>query len=195
MATSSNLQKWLGRLKFIRGEYPFGPIEKTYDDEGRLHSETKPAYISPTRITWYVEGRRNGVDADIFGSISYYFKDILVPPQYVLNPESVTFNEIIKHKNSEVRRIGLEIYGFERMIKEKKLKEIHSHELGTLYKANIKNLEEPVVVVQVTDATDVPGIGHRKYILQVPPNMKRADEAVAWTFRKSVRDYHPQQES
>ncbi|GHO96910.1 hypothetical protein KSF_069580 [Reticulibacter mediterranei] len=44
--------------------------------------------------------------------------------------------------------------------------------------------------VQVRDAST-----QRQYYLRVPPSIRRADEAIAWTFGLDEQDYQPGQET
>lgn len=67
-------EAWVARLKFFSGEFNFGPVKRILNEDGRLHCDTGPAYVSPTRIMWYKNGRQHGMDADKFGSILYYYE-------------------------------------------------------------------------------------------------------------------------
>ena len=199
---TDQLRKWFRTLDFFRGEYPFlqqgEPPQYKFNPDGRLHCLDGPAWITSTRLRWYVDGRRTGADIDIYGSINYYYKDILVPSKYIIDRENLTFDEVITQDNAEVRRVGMEIYGFERMISEKRLKLIDSVEhddpemVSELYRAKLSNKdEEELSIIRVSDGTPTADGKRKKYILQVPPDMKTFQQAVAWTFRKEPDDYHP----
>lgn len=55
--------------------------------------------------------------------------------------------------------------------------------------------EEPVVVVEVVNSTPEPDGSHRTYFLRVPPTMRTATAAVAWTFGPHERLYGPARET
>lgn len=107
-------------------------------------------------------------------------------------PETITAKEILAEENAETRRVMIERIGMERFITESKAKVIHSHERGDLFSIDLAGDPEGVLrSVRVTD----PSTG-RIYFLRVPPTIKRADDAVAWTFGFDLeKDYRPGVES
>jgi hypothetical protein len=48
-------------------------------------------------------------------------------------------------------------------------------------------------MVQVTNVTPEPDGTRRTYWLRVPPDVRTARQAVAWTFDLDEGDYHPAQ--
>ncbi len=195
---STELRSWIARLRFIRGEFPFlteiGRIIRLRNSEGVLHHDSAPAYRSYTQITYYQNGQRHGIDADRFGSIACYYKGTLVPQKYILNPHGLTFDEIISHSNTEVRRIGCEIYGFERMLEEERFDVIDYDEETDAYllKITLETADrEDINLVKVVDGTHGFGPEKKEYFLQVPPNITTCKSAIAWTFYKEVQDYKP----
>ena len=194
------VEKWQSRVRGINKFYPFrndDQVDIKRDDLERMHCKDGPAYISRTRVTCYKEGKKHGYDIDRFGSISYYFEGVQVPPRYVRDPESLTFQEIIQHPNTEVRYVGMKVYGLERMREENRFTVVHSDEYGNgreLLKFD-GIFEEPVMLVKVFNGTPEPNGTYKKYYLQVPPTMKTCQEAVAWTFRKTENEYAPAQET
>lgn len=71
---------------------------------------------------------------------------------------------------------------------------IHSDETGALYRKELPG-DEPLVVVHVLNATPEPDNSVKRYALRVPPDIKRAREAVAWTFNVREEEYHPEEQS
>jgi hypothetical protein len=189
----SKREIWAQTLEGIRGSFPFGPLKIKRDVEGRLHCESGPAYISPTCVCWYVEGKRHGVYADTYGTILNYFRGILIPKKFATNPEKLTVEEVLLQPNAEVRYAGLEIYGYERMMEEGHLKTIHEdHKTDAkLFKFETKSLEEPLTLVRVKNGTPEYDGEYKHYFIMVPPQMKTCAEAIAWTFRKTEKEYHP----
>jgi len=43
----------------------------------------------------------------------------------------------------------------------------------------------------VVNGTPDPDGSHRRYFLRVPPNVRTAHEAVAWTYGLTAREYEP----
>jgi len=194
-------EKWQKRVRGISKFYEFGKTNDVVtkrDELGRMHCETGPAYISKTRVVCYQEGRRHGYDIDVFGSISYYFEGVQVPPRYIRDPKSLTFEEVIQNKNTEVRYVGMKVYGLERMRKEEKFTVVHSDDVDGSSRELLKFsgiFEEPVMLVKVLNGTAEDDGTYKNYYLQVPPNMKTCQEAVAWTFRMPADEYAPAQET
>jgi hypothetical protein len=54
---------------------------------------------------------------------------------------------------------------------------------------------EAVRVVEVVNATPEPDGSYRRYFLQVPPSVRTAREAIAWTFGLTKKVYVPAVES
>ncbi len=194
MATKRDI--WLNILQGVRENFTFGPLQIKRNAHGRLHCETGPAYISPTFVCSYIEGRRHGVFADIYGTVLNYFRGILVPRKYATHPEQLTIEEVLKNPNTEVRYAGLEIYGYDRMCREGHLKVLHKDkkthaELLQFKGDKTTTLEEPITLVKVRNSTPEYDGSYKFYYLSVPPASKTCAEAIAWTFRKDVDDYHP----
>ena len=96
---TKELKQWLARVRFIQKEYNFtkpGEVIELRDNEGSLHCETGPAVRTATFIAHWENGRRHGIQTDIFGAIAYYYKDVLVPSGYILSPEKIGFEEVMK---------------------------------------------------------------------------------------------------
>lgn len=188
-------RKWLSYLKAIREEAKFGPKKEIRDLEGKLHSETEPAYVSPTRVMWYRNGRKHGTDTDIHGSVYFYFNGVMIPPSYHRNPEKLSIQEILNHSNTEVRRVGIEIYGIERLENENIFQVIDEEKNGSkLLSMNIPKMEEAMYVKVFNSSPEIDG-SHRVFYLCVPPTMKSVKEAIAWTFYMDKEKYHPNVET
>jgi len=186
---------WLHNLQTIRKEYPFGPLKLIKNPQGQLHCETGPAYISTTSCIWYLNGQRHGRYIDIWGTVLYYFRNVLIPKHYAEEPWNLEIEEIIKNPNAEVRCAGLEIYGWERLSKEKLLKRINTDkETGAeLYHGMFG--DQPICLVKVINSTPDQDGKRKAYFLQVPPDTKTCKQAIAWTFRVDAKDYHPDLET
>lgn len=146
------------------------------DDQMRLHNPDGPAL-----------GYEDG-----FGV--YMLSGIRIPPEIITNPESITFAAIAKEQNVEVRRLMVRHMGFDRFIRESNAEKVHEDRFGTLYRIAIEG-DEPYMLLQVTNSTPEPDGSFEKYVLRVPPEMRTAHEAVAWTFERTPETYNPVHES
>jgi len=198
---NTGYEAWKARLNYMQKELPFTDPEEGIvtikNEEGRLHADNEPAWRSPTRVIWYRDGRKHGQDADIHGSISYYFENIRIPPHYFTKPESLTVEEVLSHQNAEVRYVGMKAIGMDKVLKHKKSKIIHRDEEKDQVLFQITGVfDEPVSYVKVVNSTQEPDGSYKDYYLCVPPTVKTCAEAVAWTFGfDKPEDYHPEQET
>jgi hypothetical protein len=200
---NTGFNSWKARLEFMGQEFPFTKPEEGIvtikNEEGRLHADNEPAWRSPTRIIWYRDGRKHGIDADIHGSITYYYENIRIPPRYhqaVGEPEILTVEEVLKHQNAEIRYVGIKIIGYDRIRTHKNCKLVDTCKKTGMELFSIKGIfDDPVCVLKVINSTAEPDGTFKNYYLTVPPNMKKCKEAVAWTFRMTADDYAPMQET
>lgn len=188
----SSFKKWEARINFIQKEYPFGELRILTNENGLIHSDTEPAYVSRTRITWYNNGKNHGLDVDIFGSMNYYYEGIIVPANYITNKANLTVEEVLAHPNAEVRYVGIRICGYDKL--KEKAKIIHTHKNMELFSIN-KIFNDEVTILKVVNSTPEKNGTFKEYYLTVPPNIKTCEEAVAWTFYKISNDYNPQTET
>ena len=194
-------EAWIARLEYMGSEFPFtesGIVQKRNED-GNLHADNEPAWRSPTRVIWYQNGRKHGVDADKFGSIHYYYENIRIPLKYhqaISNPSLLTVEEVLGNNNQELRFVGMKIIGFETIRKSKNAKTIHKDPKIDAELFHIKGVfDEPVAYVAVWNSTAEPDGTFKRYYLCVPPNLKTCKSAIAWTFYKKENEYNPSQET
>lgn len=143
------------------------PTVLTVDDQGRLHNESGPAMQ-------YADGY-----------CLYSWKGRVVDwkqAHVIEKPETITVAEIETEANQEIRRVMVERYGQERYIKDSGAQKIHEDDFGTLYRKEMAEGDEPLVMVKVTNSTIEPDGTWKDYWLRVPPDTKTAREGVAWTF-------------
>jgi len=193
---NNGFDAWKARLDFFSTEYPFGPITRFTNEEGNLHKDDGPAYITPTRITWYRNGKKHGLDADKWGSISYYYEGVRIPPHFYTKPDSLTITEVLAHPNTEVRYVGIKIVGMDRVLDSENTTIIHKDKQKNQILFQIKGIfDEPVSYVKVVNSTQEPDGTYKDYYLCVPPTVKTCQQAVAWTFRLEEQEYQPEQET
>jgi hypothetical protein len=84
----------------------------------------------------------------------------------------------------------IERIGYEPLLSALHLRPSAQDETGVLWRVE-QPPEEPLVVVEVENATHEPDGTRKRYFLRVPPAMRTAREAVAWTFGATPDDYQP----
>jgi|SRR3990167_9786839 len=187
---NSTFEKWISTLKGIHDYFPFGELQQKKNEEGRLHCDNGPADITPTRITHYQNGRRHGVDVDIYGSIFYYYENIVIPSHYFTHPQNLTLEEVLQHPNAEVRYVGIKIIGYDKIKKECKIIHQDNKKEMELFEID-KVFTDPFRILQVKNSTPEKDGTYKKYFLTVPPNMRTCKQAVAWTFYMTPEEYNP----
>lgn len=176
----------------------FFPVFARFDNEGRLHCEDGPAML-------FSDGMK-----------IYFIHGIEVGSAVIESPHEIPIAMIRDCKNVEQRRILIERYGKDRYVTALGLKPVHKDDWGELYKAPVPN-DEDLTMVKVVNNTPEPctcgahpkgmrAVGSKcpqcgtpcvfkDYWLSVPPSMKTAKEAVAWTWAKPADEFHPVQRS
>ena len=152
----------------------------------------------PAGILLDAQGRLHGANGKSIhwrdGWGLYHWHGVEVPAHVIEEPSKITVREIENCKNAEVRRVMIERYGQDRYLVESGAKEIHRDDWGVLYRKDIPD-DEPLVMVKVVNSTPEPDGTFKDYFLRVPPEMRRAKQAVAWTFDKSEELYAPTQQT
>ena len=194
-------EAWKARLDYMRRDLPFtnSGIATVRNEAGNLHSDTEPAWRSPTRIIWYKDGRKHGLDADIHGSIHYYFENIRIPPKFhqaVSNPDILTVEEVLTHPNSECRYVGVKIIGHDKIKSSSNARVVDRCDETGMELFTISGIfSEPISYLKVVNSTAEPDGSYKNYYLCVPPSCETCRQAVAWTFRKDSSSYKPIQET
>ena len=148
------------------------PARLERDDDGSLHCENSPAIA-------YRDGWR-----------LHAWHGVGVARWVIDRPEAVTLQMVVEQQDLPMRRVLLERYGFDRYVREVG-SVIQSDDWGTLWQAPLPQ-DEPVVMVQVLNATPEPDGTFKDYFLRVPPWVNSARQAVAWTFGATEQSYAPQ---
>lgn len=146
------------------------------EPSGRLHAPDGPALA-------YADGWE-----------FYAWRGMEVPADLIKNRERLTVGQIEGEYNVELRRAMIDIYGQRRFLLDGRARVVHQDEFGTLYVLEVPH-DEPLVMVEVHNSTPEPDGSYKDYFLRVPPQMKTAREAVAWTFGMEEADYAPSVET
>ncbi len=150
------------------------PLKIRHDTEGRLHSDSGPAMAFADGFTLYAW---HGVSVD---------------RAVIEAPDRMTVEMIDKESNAERRRVMVERFGADRMVREGGAELIHADATGKLWLRKMPFdhwQREPVVVVEVENSTPEADGSRKTYFLRVPPNTRTAREAVAWTFGMRPEQY------
>jgi hypothetical protein len=148
------------------------PLDLFRDDQHRLHSLNSPALV-------YLDGWA-----------VYGFHGMRATEKIILHPELITVPEVHAEENIEMRRLMVERMTYEKYLVESNAKKLNESKYGKLYKIEYDD-DEPLVVVHLDNTTPDEDGSRRKYFLRVPPEVKTAKEAVAWSFGKEENDYNP----
>lgn len=148
------------------------PMTYNVDGSNRVHSEDGPA------IVW-----RDGYEV-------YAWKGINVDKNMIMNRQSITVQSITDEPNAEIRRTMIEIYGEAKYLMNAGANLVHTDEFGRLYELKRPNGDH-MQMVRVTNSTPEPDGTFKDYFLSVPPFMKTAKQAVAWTFNMQENEYCP----
>ena len=141
-----------------------------FDDQKRLHNENDMAVKF----------------SDDWGV--YVWHGVSVPETWITEKSKLTSSEVLKVSNVEQRRAGCEIIGWSKILKQLNAK--------TIQKDDDPQIGELLEV-------DLPGSGKEKFLkvecgtgrtfaLPVPPDMKTALQANAWTYNLKDFEYKPE---
>lgn len=125
---------------------------------------------------------------------AWFWHGIRVPRKVIEEPEAITVEDIDRQANVEIRRVMIERFGRARHLQESGSQLIHEDECGRLYRKPFRNAE-PAIVLRVVNSTPEPDGTRKEYWLRVPPEVRTAREAVAWTFGISANEYEPAAET
>ena len=131
---------------------------------GRLHRANEPAVVWPD------------------GSRRWYWQGIAVPAKLVANRDDLSAEQIARIDNQELRRIALERLGWQRFLETADAELRAQDDYGKLWSTQIQLDGQRAQVVEVVNATPESDGSYRRYFLRVPPAVRTAREAVAWTF-------------
>lgn len=127
---------------------------------------------------------------DYYGTFEPAFlemKEIASTLHKVLTGKKVSPQEVIALPNAEVRRAVVELIGYDKIIDVAVLKD--ESEDGKLYVIKVDE-DEDITLVHVKDPSTT-----REYFLRVPPKMKTAKQARAWTFGFEEEDFNLEKET
>ena len=160
------------------------PKSITLDERQRLHNADGPAMV------W-----RDGYEV-------YAWKGIPVPEWAIKDKSNITAKGIFATQNAEVRRALIDIMGYENFITEGRAAKVSTDETGTLWRCRFDQrvgitwfhtlqVVDTWQVVELKNGTPEADGHHKTCFIEVPPDMRSARQAVAWTFGLSEEEYYP----
>lgn len=139
------------------------PTTVEVDRHGRMHCATGPALS-------FADGWK-----------IYAWKGVVVPEHVVEGRAGIDGDAIARQPDPVLRRCMLEILTPERFIREGQATCVASDECGRLWRRRWPN-GDVWAAVEVLNGTPEPDGSIKHYFLQVPPGVRTAREAVAWTY-------------
>lgn len=133
------------------------------DASDRLHDDKGPAL-----------GFRDGWS-------TFAWRGVQVPSWMIERPDSITLSAIDRQENVQIRRCMIEIMTPERYVTSGGAVRVAEDETGILWR-RIWLPADAWAVVEVVNATPEPDGTRKHFFLQVPPHLRTAREAVAWTY-------------
>ena len=110
-------------------------------------------------------------------------------------PSRITAAGVEKERHTEVRRALVERIGYQHYLSLSGAAPVSRDETGTLWRVNLPihrgQGQRAWCLVEVVNGTREPDGSHKRYFLRVPPTMREAREAVAWTYGLSAQAYQP----
>lgn len=153
------------------------PLYIKMDEDKRLHCESGPAI----EYADVIDGKPKGTKV-------YAWHGQRIPGEWIEDKASLTASIALTWGNVEQRRAACEIIGWNNILKELNAKVIQADEdpeIGTLLEVEIPQIgTEKFLRVRC-------GTG-REFALPVPPDMKTALQANAWTYGLKAEEYKPE---
>jgi hypothetical protein len=118
----------------------------------------------------------------------YAWHGTRVPASWIEHPEKLDAKTALNWENVEERRAAAEIIGWDRVLRELNPTEIDRNrdpEIGTLLRADLPDAPGQQFL-QVRCGTG------RTFVLPVPPDVRTALEANAWTYGLRPDEYQPE---
>ena len=156
---------WLGFYEFFR--IVCGLTDQTEKLTGLIEQAKSAGWFLPHANICWVSERHNILARDERGSLHsvsgpacaypdgwsiYAVHGVRVPADIIEDRPSITIARIDAEQNSEIRRVMMELYGYDRYILDSGSEPIHADDYGTLYRKSVKD-DEDIVMVSVINST------------------------------------------
>ena len=194
---------WLAFYEFFREKC--GLLEQTHKLVGLWELAKSAGWAYPTKDICFVSERHTTLCRDERGRLHnmsgpaiqypdgweiYAVHGVRVPENIINKPLEITTSRIDEQRNTEIRRVMIDIYGQSRYLQDSGAKLLATDRFGKLWKKDLSD-DEPIVMVEVKNSTPEPDGSIKDYFIRVPPSMATPQEAVAWTFNLPKDEYNP----
>lgn len=112
---------------------------------------------------------------------------VMIPKQYIYDPSLLTLDKIKKQQNTEVKRGMIELFGYERYLRETKAHLIHADKDQDNRPRKLWRLildggwgGGNLGLLEVFNSTPESDGTHKKYFLQVPAHIGKIEHALHW---------------
>src|SRR5712671_3789525 len=122
------------------------------------------------------------------GERYWFCRGVQVPQWVIEEPSRITPSAIRGERQPELRRCMIERFGVERFVRETVPRPASEDRYGKLWRCDFGD-DDPYAVVEVEDGTTGSDGRRRKHFLSVPPEMRTAHEAVAWSYGLAREQY------
>jgi hypothetical protein len=146
------------------------PTLLSTDPRGRLHGAAGPAISFADGWSFYA------------------WKGVPLPAWMIERREEITPRRIDRERDPILRRCMIEIMTPERYIREGDAVNISEDDSGILW-TRAWSSWDAWSAVEVINGTPEPDGTHKHYFLQVPPTVRTARQAVAWTYGLTELEY------
>jgi hypothetical protein len=185
-ATSRHLQLWSEVAQSSCWWWPYRGLVIASERPTAVHME--PVSVGARELQLHHDTGPALLFAD--GWPVHAWHGVRVPAKVIEAPDTLTVGEITSYANVEVRRVMLERFGTERYLHDAGATQVCVDDWGTLWQADLPN-DEPLVMVEVLNSSPEPDGTFKTYFLRVPPSVRTAHQAVAWTFGMNKSEYRP----
>lgn len=120
------------------------------------------------------------------GTGIYYWNNLKVSENLVLHPEKMTVVEILAERNVELRRVMIERYGQEKFIRDADVEILDIYNGNELVRIPLPNDPDDFLTALKLRCTST----GRQYFIRVPPRMRDAQQALAWSFDLNGRELY-----
>lgn len=193
---------WLGAYQYLHDSC--GVVEATRPLSGLWQIAGNAGWIVPHENICWLSERHHVLKADTNnerlhcatgpalayrdGLTVHMWKGVPIPGSLTENPSRITARTIDRELDPVVRRCMIDIITPERYIAMGSAVRISQDDTGTLWRKLWWGFDA-WAAVEVVNGTPEPDGTRKHYYLQVPPTVRTAREAVAWTYGLSESQY------
>ena len=178
------------------------PVIDAYEAGAFAHALLNQEIVVLAAPSVFTDGRRlhraDGAALAWSRTKLYAWKGVLVPKEIIVQPRMITPEMISAVPDQRLQRTLVDIYahthGHQRCMQDLGGIMMHEDHTGRLWLLNPARRTLPpepgdLKLVEVMNGTAEPDGTHKTYWLNVPPEMRTAQEAVAWTYGLTTGDY------